>query len=279
MIDLIVYADVLIFLNLIVDYFLLLATSKIVNRKVRTVRMVLSALAGGISSLYIFLPPQKTILEFAFKVLLSAFLTLLCFGFESIKQFLRTSGIFFGVTCTYAGLMFAFWFVFKPYGMVVNNSVVYFNISPTVLVVCSVVGYVLFMIISRIFRREARLSEHCNITVFAENRNVELNAIVDTGNSIEDAFSDSEIIIADRKQVETLFLSEDCENDKRLQSRYRILPCCTVSGYDMLVGFRCDKAQVVSKERSVVVYKPILAISKTRLTDGYNAIINPKILE
>ena len=47
---LIVYADVLIFLNIIVDYFLLLATGKILSLRVKTLSVVLAAVLGGLSS-------------------------------------------------------------------------------------------------------------------------------------------------------------------------------------------------------------------------------------
>ncbi len=278
-IELIVYADVLIFLNLIVDYFLLLVTGKIIGKSVKTIRIVLSALIGSISSLYIFLPQQTVFLEFVFKMAICAILTVSCFGFGNFKSFFRNTGVLFIVTCAYAGLMFAFWIIFKPHGMVINNSVVYFNISPTVLVVCSVGGYILFTILSRVFARQSKFSKKCNITVFAKDRNIKLDAIVDTGNSIEDAFSESEIIITNRGQVESLFGSTDCESNSDLKLRYRILPCSTVSGYDTLEGFRCDRAEIVSDDKKTVVQKPILAISKTNLNDGYNAIVNPKILE
>ena len=111
------------------------------------------------------------------------------------------------------------------------------------------------------------------ISVFANNKNIRLEAIIDTGNSIEDIFSSSQIIIADEKQVNKLFSLED-----KNSSRYRILPCNTVSGNSILEGFRCDSAVIISENKKTVLQKPILAISKTDLKDGYNAIINPEAI-
>ena len=64
----VVYADILIVLNLIVNYFLLLATSKLLRRNVKVLPMLLSALAGAFSSLYIFLPKPSVIAELFFNV-------------------------------------------------------------------------------------------------------------------------------------------------------------------------------------------------------------------
>ena len=46
----------------------------------------------------------------------------------------------------------------------------------------------------------------------------------------------------------------------------------------MLEGFRCDSAVVITENTKTVLNKPILAISKTKLDDSYNAIINPKAI-
>ena len=273
MIVLIVYADVLIFLNLLVNYFLLCATCKILNCKVKTLQIILSALLGGISSLYIFLPKLNILAETLLKIATCSVMVVTCFGFKNIKSFLKSTGVLFLVTASYGGIMFAFWLMFGPKGMVINNSVVYFDISPLVLIICSVIGYILFSILSRIFAQVSKFARHCSITVFANDKSVRLDAIIDTGNSIEDIFSNSQIIIADKEKVNFLFETLDNNN-----SRYRLLPCSTVSGNDVLEGFRCDSAVILNNNTQTVLQKPILAISKTKLNDGYNAIINPKTL-
>lgn len=272
-IALIVYADVLIFLNLIVNYFLLSACCKLLNYNPNTVRIIFSSILGGISSLYIFLPKLNIILETLLKIITCVVMILVCFGFKNTKSFLKNVGVLFVVTCAYGGIMFALWLMFNPKGMVINNSVVYFNISPLALIICSVIGYIFFSIFSLIFSKASKFARHCSITVFAEDKNVRLEAIVDTGNSIEDIFSNSEIIIADKTKVDCLF-----DKNAKTTSRYRILPCNTVSGNDMLEGFRCDSAVIICENTKTVLQKPILAISKTKLNDDYNAIINPKAI-
>ncbi len=278
MISLIVYADVLIFLNTLVDYFLLLATSKILSLRLKTLRVVLAAVLGGISSLYIFLPRQSVLLELLYKTLVAFTLSAVCFKNANFKAYLKSTGVFFLISCGYAGVMFAFWLIFRPYGMVINNSVVYFSISPTVLVGCSVLGYIAFCLLWRIFGNSAKLATRCNVTVFADGKSISLIAIADTGNSLGDTFGKSEVIIADKKQVEALLGSGNFEVNADLKRRYQILPCGTVSGYSCLDAFRCDSATVESENKKITLQKPLIAISKTALRDDYNAIINPKIL-
>ena len=274
----IVYADVLIFLNLIINYFLLLAVSKILKKTPKTRWLVLSAFVGALSSLYIFLPQTSFLIETLFKIAVSMFMTIIAFGFKGVKAYIKSVLLLFGVTVGFGGLMYAIWLTFSPNGMVINNSVVYFDISLIALIGFTVAGYIIFSILYRVFSKTATFAERCDITLFANEKSVKVTAIVDTGNSIEDAFSMGEIIIVDKSVAIKLFECEDFQINFKTKSRYRMLPCATVSGTDVLEGLRCDRAEVKYKNQSITLNRPILAISKTPLPDGNDAIINPKIL-
>ncbi len=277
MILLIVYADVLIFLNLIVNYFLLLAVSKILNKSPKTFRLVLSAFLGALSSLYIFLPPLSLWLEVVLKTAVCCVMCFVAFGYKGGRLFLKSVGLLFLVTAGYGGSMYAVWLLFSPKGMVINNSVVYFNISLVHLIGFTVLGYVSFSVLYKIFSRRSITAKRCNITIYAQGKSASFTAIVDTGNSIEDVFSQGEIIICDKSVMLKLFGDSEIQGNTALKSRYRLLPCSTVSGVDMLEGVRCDKAVIYYDNKALTLEKPILALSKTTLADG-EAIINPKIL-
>lgn len=270
--------DVLIFLNTLVDYFLLLASCKITGAKTTTARTVLAAFIGGISSTYIYLPQQKVIVEFLYKTAIAFLLTLVCYKFSGVKGYLKNVAVFLGVSCAYGGIMFALWIIFKPYGMVINNSVVYFNISPLMLVIFSAVGYIVFTLSFKIFKKSSPDALRCDITVTADGKEIKLRAIADTGNSLEDIFSDSDIIIADKSKVVSLFGNIDRLENSQYAHLYRLLPCNTVSGDGSLEGFRCERAYLQANGKKILLKKPILAVSKAPLNDDYDAIINPKIL-
>ncbi len=274
---LIVYADVLIFLNLLVNYFLLLAVARVLNKSVKTHRLVLGSLLGALSSLYIFLPPLSIWLEMIIKAAVCGVMCLIAFGYNGGRAFFKSMLLLVLVTVGYGGVMYAVWLLFSPKGMVINNSVVYFNISLIHLIVFTVLGYVAFSVFYKIFSRRAITAKRCNINVYAQGKSASLTAIVDTGNSIEDVFSQGEIIICDKSVMSQLFGDSEIKGNTALKSRYRLLPCSTVSGVDMLEGVRCDKAVIHYDGRTVTLEKPILALSKTALSDG-EAIINPKIL-
>jgi len=274
----VVYADILIVLNFIVDYFLLLATDKFLHNNTKLIRLLLGALFGGITALYIFLPQVSILIEFITKLVICFVTTIIAFQFKSFKHCIKSAGIYFIITSTYAGIMMALWHIFKPDGMVINNSVVYFNISPIILVLSTVIFYIFFTVCYKIFSRQAVSAQECEIRVFAEEKNVDLHALVDTGNSVEDVFGKSEILIVDSNVITSLFGKDSFLNTKH-NSRFRIIPFKTVSGEDYLKGFRCDKAEISFEGKIIELKKPIIAASKLPFDDNFNAIVNPKILD
>lgn len=273
----VVYADILIILNILVDYFLLLASAKLLHINPRIIRLLAGAAIGGVSSLYIFAPDLGFFIGLLFRAAVCALMVLAVFGFKNIKTFLRGCGVLFLVTCGYGGIMTAVWNFLKPNGMTVVNSVVYFNISPAVLIIASVAAYILFMVFSAVFSKTSKFAERCEITVSADGGSITMEGIIDTGNSVEDIFGSSEVIIADKTYVKNLFGDINPVTNENIKSRYRLLPCGTVSGGGTLEGFRCDNAFITDGERSVKLERPILAVSKTPLNDDYSAIVNPRI--
>ncbi|MBR2489096.1 MAG: sigma-E processing peptidase SpoIIGA [Clostridia bacterium] len=275
----IVYADILIVLNLIVDYLLLKGVSVLIRENPKIWRLVISVLIGAVSSLYIFVPQVSLLFEGVYKIFICIIMSVFAFGYGSMKHFLKSSILLFLITCSYAGCMMAVWYIFKPYGMVVNNGVVYFGISPLVLIGVTVVSYFLFLFLYKIFGRTSKTAAECKIELFADGKQECFCGILDTGNSVEDIFGNSEIIIADKQVLEHLFGEIDVGKNKKLQNRYRVVPCSTVSGSDMLEAFRCDRAKIISGQQEKIINKPVVAVSKTPINDRYMAVLNPKILE
>ncbi len=273
----VIYVDVLILVNLIVDYFLLLLTSKLLKIKYRLLRLILSSFMSAMSSLYIFFEKSNSFIDFAYKLFVAFFAVAIAFKLQSLKLYFKTYFVYFILNFIFAGIVTFIYKTFSPQNILVLNSVVYFNISALELIIFTVVFYFVFILFSKIFKSSSNTAKKALVTVFYENKYIELPSIVDSGNSIEDVFTQNDVIIADKRDITRLFGSS-CD-DEKLASRFRIIPCVTVSGKDYLKGVRSDKAIVKTKEKTIVLEKPILAESKTKLNDNYRAILNPKIFE
>lgn len=269
-----VYVDILIVVNTIVDYFLIKVTCLLKNRKITALRHIIASLLGGTSSLYIFLINTNPIVDFVFQCFVSFIISTICFGVKNRKQLVSVFLILQAVVCGYTGFVIAFYTLFKPKQIIINNSIIYYQISPLTLILFTGAFYLIFTLLFFVFSKNSIKSDRCKILVWANNTSIELNAIIDTGNSIEDAMSNSEIIITSNENIKKLF---GHLKEKTYKNRIRKIPCGTVSGIGLLDGLRCDYALVYLSKETIRLEKPILAISKYEFEDDYDAIVNPRI--
>lgn len=267
-----VYADVLMLVNFVVDYFLILISCRFLHQKPRLWRVLSSSAIGGAFSLYIFIPQTNFLINCSVQFLMCAVMSLAAFGFGGIKNFFRSVAVLFCVNFAYSGAMIALWLVLKPRGMVINNSVVYFNISPFFLIIFSVAGYFVVVLIRKILKRPFLQNTQCTVSVFCKNKALELKGIVDTGNSLVDVFGISEIFITEQGVIDTLLIEE-----KQNPARLRKIPCSTVAGEKLLDGYRIDGAKILFNNKTYNFKNPILAVSGAPITDA-EIIVNPENL-
>ena len=275
----VVYADVLIFLNTIVNFFIISFLGKISKINKKWYRYVFASIIGALFSLYIFLPKQIFLIELLIKFLCSAVIILTAFGFGNIRKFAHRSVLFYIITYLYAGFMFSLWMIFKPNGMIIHNSVVYFNISPLFLIIASGVIYLILILIKRIFPKKTSLNS-CEMEIICNDKSLNITATVDTGNFVSDIFTDSDIVFLNEKSAKKLFGEIDpLFLEEKMKRRYRAIPCKTIEGSTVLNGFRCDKAFVNFDGRIAESISPIVVISKSLNNSENSALVSPEIFE
>lgn len=269
----------MIILNTVVNYFILLLSSSISKTEFKTIRIILGAFLGGIFSLYIFLPQQNIFLELILRIVMCCTITVTTFKCNSLKKLIRCTFSVLTASFIYAGAMIALWILIKPKGMVINNSVVYLNISPLFLILFFILFFFVFSFIKSVTKRQGSDASSCSLKIFIDERAIVITAILDTGNSVKDLFGNSQIIFVGRETFEKLLEKNyDLRSDK-YKKRYRIVPCITVGGEHMLDGIRCDKAELYIKNDKIICYDPILVVSENKkICDEYQAILNPEIL-
>lgn len=258
----VVYADILIAVNFIVDYFLLAISARFLHIKPKLWRQLLSSLLGGAFSLYIFLPQSNFFVQSTLQILMCTALCFVAFGFGTLKSFCRSVVVLFAANFAYSGAMIALWLLFKPYGMVINNSVIYFNISPIFLILFSVLGYFIVLLLRRLLKKSFTQNTYCSVTLRCGNNSLTLTGFVDTGNTLTDAFGVSKIFITEMPVIDALMGTE-----KQNLARYRAIPCNTVTGQMLLNGYRIDAADIDFEKQMHHFKSPVLAVSQTPLDD------------
>ena len=130
-----VYIDVLITVNVFIDFILILCTKKALCINTSFKKMLLASLLGGVQSLIALFPPLPFFLNIPIDVLCAAGIVLCAFGKCPFKCFIKRISVFLSLSFSFCGIMMFLYNAFKPKGMEVYNDTVYFNISPVLLII------------------------------------------------------------------------------------------------------------------------------------------------
>ena len=278
----VIYIDVLICVNLVINYFLILATSKFLYLRLKRLRLILGEVLGAVYSLYILLPDYPVFVSLITRLFMAATIMGTVFGFKNLKILAKSVAYFFVVSFLFSGIMFGMWYVFRPKGMAINNGVVYFNISPLLLIASSLVAYTVIEITNRILEKKENKNLVCSVLVKVGERQVNFAAKVDTCNSLREPFSNLPVIVASEEVLKPIlpqdfwpFIKEN-EMQNFEDFKIRFIPFQTVSGEGLLPAFKPDVVKIKNdfeKEAYIAV------CSKEVLPDGTFSLINPLLID
>ena len=267
-----IYIDVLLGLNLFVNYFLLLAVARFLGLRAGRLRLLGGAGLGALYSLAILLPPLPAALSLLVKLAVSGIIVLAAFPLAGWKLFLRALAAFYLVSFAFAGFLLVFWYLVSPQGLVIKNSVVYLDISPLVFLAATVLAYGAVRLFQRATGREAPRSLTCRVTAVKNGKTAVFTARVDTGNSLTEPFSGTPVIVAEESAAGGLAPAwgEGC----------RLVPFRTVSGSGLLQAFRPDRLTIQCGGRVTEPGEAYIALSKEPVSAGeFSALLNPALLE
>lgn len=280
-----VYVDVLLTVNLFVNYALLLCTSMIMKNGASRWRVLLGAAVGSVYGLIIFLPQIPHIAELVIRIAASALIVFCTFGFKNIRYFLRCFFTFFAVSFAFGGIMFVLWVTVAPVGMVYNNGAVYFNINLTVLAISTVVCFAVVSLISRFASRRAPKNSVYKIHIDNCGETVAGTALCDTGNSLRESFSGYPVVIGEYGALEKIIpesVREYIDNPEKItpSTDLRLITHNTVSGLGILPAFRPEKIIIQSISKEIKTDKVYIAVTKNNLAGGeYEFILNPDLFD
>lgn len=267
----IVYADILFVTNMVITYLLIRLVAAVFSAKKSIVRLALASAIGGVFSFYILVPEQNFLINLIIKLSFSSVIILTAFKMRSAKQFFKLMLCFYAVSFAFAGIMIAAWIIIKPQGMLINNSVVYFNISVPVLLVSSAFCYGVIWLVQRVLSKRMPRDSACDVSVTVDRKTVMCRAMIDTGNNLSDLFTGFPVIVADYSSVESLipyeyraFYSKTGDLPKGLDSfsqRVRTIPYQVVGGDGLLPSFKPDYIMLRINGRKIRVENVIVSVT------------------
>jgi stage II sporulation protein GA (sporulation sigma-E factor processing peptidase) len=277
-----VYVDVLLGTNLIINYLLLLASAKLSNVRIVRWRIAVASVVGSLYSLTIFLNLDSLVLLIMIKLISAASIVLIAFAYRDVKLFLRSIFIFFSTSFILAGGMLALWFFVTPPGLIVNNSVIYFDVSPVTLIALTVAVYGGISLLSLFLSKRKPAELTFRVTIRKNNQTVTLPAFLDTGNNLREPFSGRSVIVCREQPILPLFSAEDRTMIERgdMPHGFRIIPYNFVMGRGIMPAFLCSEVIIEGIESRITRSDIYIAIAKQKFVNGeFDALLGLSVME
>ncbi|MCF6460012.1 sigma-E processing peptidase SpoIIGA [Clostridium sp. Cult3] len=295
-----VYAEYLLLENIIINYIILYVTKKITRTRTRKIRLLIGALVGSIYTLVAFFPSLQFMGKFSIKLSISVLMVIIGFNPEKFNQFIKQISAFYMVSFAFAGAIIGIFYI-------LNNSFHFTGISfkdsdelAKFLIIGIVVALILIRYILKFYQiRVNKESFITNIIIGLNDREAQLTALIDTGNSLKEPISQKPVIIAEYKALENIlpdsikdmYLSnkeldlnlmgkvmEEISDDIKL----RLIPFKSLGNDNgILIGFKPDIIKInLESETKSLTNDIIVAIYNDKLaTDEiYNGLLHPELL-
>ncbi|WP_346895818.1 sigma-E processing peptidase SpoIIGA [Clostridium sp. UBA7503] len=266
----VVYLDMLLLENFLVNLFLLTITMQTIKKKVSMGRLILSSAIGTSYVFAIVIPKLQFFTSTPFKILVALLMMIISIKGKCMGEVLKATGIFILYSVLLAGM--SFYIAIKDNPSLSSSAMIY-NFSYKNLILSLMIIYMLIYKLTVYVKDRRSLTNYVYTTeICVDNVKTIIKAFLDTGNELREPATNLPVIIVEKKFFKDLNLKN--------HSIYNI-PYSVVSGYNgKLIGIRPDSVKINIngdiKEESL-----ILAFCDNKLSkhSDYNGLLPRGIIE
>ena len=286
----ILYADVLIFINIFVTYFLLLATQLLCRRTIRRLRLLLASTVGGLYALTVLLDGMPIPVSVLSRICVCVLLQWMVNGYRSLRMFLKNILTFLLVNCLFAGIMFALQLL-RPDRLLYQSGVVYMDVNIPFLLLSTLVIFGIIQLIVRLSAGRQEKLPPCRINVTMGERHAACTGMLDTGHRLTDPFTGKPVLIVSERVTASLvpesvhtFLCGDTtamtDVPREYVGRLRLFAYHAVGVQGVLPAFRCTRLQIVCGKRRYDGRDVYIAVTTSPIACGeYDALLPETIFD
>lgn len=269
-----IYLDLVFLQNFFLDYLLLTATGKLMQRQGKGLRLMAASLLGsGVTVLYYllggFLPPDKTIVNCLIQMLgvLLAY-CMLVIAFRPLKGIERVLYVFVLYSLSFAMEGILSWLqgrfpalVHNRFGFLTFLGAAWFG------------SLFLKQFIAIIRERSIEKQYHCPVMIEVAGHMAKGRGLLDSGNSLVEPISARPVVIVEQKFLQDNGISIPTEG-------YFAIPYHAVGcERGILKGFQADEMHIIKPDGEKILKKVMLGVYEGSLStrDEYQVLLHPKL--
>ena len=253
-----VYIDVILMVNLVMDFLLLWAAGKLAGLRVVYKRLLAASVLGAVYSAGCVFANLSLWYDFPVKVIISGLLVIIAFWPESGRQFLKAWGYFYGVSFAMAGSVIGLSYLFRGWNIGSVPDFSYLWLGGGVVCALALGVYGDRMMRERVVPNLLK----CPVGLRFGSVWCEGQGFIDTGNNLTDPLTNKPVVIAEYQLLSGCFpvdvrqAMEYCRRDENLfealaqtswANRLRLIPFTSIGKkHGLLVGVRSDEIKILS---------------------------------
>lgn len=203
---LVVYLDVLIIENAIVNTFLLYITAQTLMKKVKFKYLIISGAIGGMYVCTLIFPKLRFFSGIAFKIIAAEIMIYIAFRSKNIFFNIKALAILIIYSMTLAGICIFLDFSESQFEIFNIN---FKNISYRYLIIAIMILYMLiFRIITFVKDRKDIYSLIYNVDIGIDNTEKSIKAFLDTGNELREPVTNLPVMVIERNSLDNIVLDD-----------------------------------------------------------------------
>lgn len=295
-----IYLDVVLIENLCMNYIILFATGYILKIKVNHIKLILSAILGGVYSIVAYMQILEIYSNTIFKVILSIAMVYLAYNPKTIKQLTKELVFFYLTSFVFGGCAFALLYFIKPQEIFMQNGVYVGTYPIKIALLGAIVGFTITVIAFQFVKRKlSKKDMHCELSIYFADKSTQTIALIDTGNLLKDPITSMPVIIVEKEVLRNILpdnilnnlnkiiggdVPKEIYEDESLKyiTKFRVIPFSSIGKENgLLLGFKTNKIIIEQEEIKKEIENVIVGIYDKKLSkkDYYFALIGLDILE
>ena len=229
-----VYLDVIILENFIVDMVLLKITSKVMKISIRTSRLIISSLIGGVYTIVVFVPKLEFFARIPFQIAMSIIIMFVLLKKVDLKTILKAAGVFILLSFLLCGLCYLLILCSSEF-LITETT----NLNDNTLKNIVISLLVLYLCIERLitYLKERLLIDNFTFDVEFELNNLKccIRGFLDTGNELREPLTNLPCILVEEKYV---------NNYEFKDNNTYLIPYSAIGVKGNLKGIRCNNIRI-----------------------------------
>ena len=259
-----IYLDLVFMLNFIYDLLLMMTVDITLKRHTKLRKLIFSAILGALSLAILFLPCGEIIL-FILKVVTSALMILIAFGYRNIKYFSTNMIYLYMVSVILGGFLY---FLNVEFSYKREGMVFYFEgLSVNYILLLIVAPIILFLYVREHKKLKSTYNYNYKVSiVFKNGKCLECNGFLDTGNKLRDPITKKYVILVNKKVLEPY-----------INIRSPMYVTYKTVGYQGLI--ECFSIKYIKVDNQIFKYYLVGLVPEKINLNGSDCLLNYKLME